>query len=87
MRKIRIAYGDISLGQKGGGDWVFSTLEAFQRLEEVTFEVDCDGYEILDSWWECVRDAVREGLAGRTGMGKRGLRLIVKRVEVEKQVQ
>ncbi|CAL3966350.1 unnamed protein product [Diplocarpon coronariae] len=80
------------LGYAGGkGDWVYTLMREFEALEEVTFVVegalDGDGEGQLDTrgdrvgiWWSCVRDAVREGLAGRSlKQMKRGL---VLRLEV-----
>lgn len=83
----------------GRQDWVFSLLEAFRGLEEVTFVVElgmseegvCEGSGCIagmEGWWECVRDAVREGIAVRDvgkdgGMGMRKGRALVLRVECE----
>ncbi|PBP26252.1 hypothetical protein BUE80_DR002870 [Diplocarpon rosae] len=71
-------------------DWVYTLLKEFEALEEVTFVVegfgDRHGDEDVDlggdrmgTWWSCVRDAVREGLAGRSL--KRGENGFVLRVE------
>ncbi|KAG4425429.1 hypothetical protein IFR04_001348 [Cadophora malorum] len=84
--------------EKGNGrqDWVFSFLEAFRGLEEVTFVVElgmskgfCERsrhVRVMEGWWECVRDAVREGWgasASASAQGKAKGRVLVMRVECE----
>ncbi|KAK0119956.1 hypothetical protein ONS95_011380 [Cadophora gregata] len=98
VRKIKIWYGTLGpLGPgtaareqsendhgKGNGrqDWVFSFLEAFKGLEEVTFVIElgisksfCERSQhmrVMEGWWGCVRDAVREGIGARpVGRGRK----------------
>lgn len=86
--------GDVEGKGNGRQDWVFSFLEAFRGLEEVTFVVElgmskgfCERsrhVKVMEGWWECVRDAVREGWGARvraTGKAKR--RALVLRVECD----
>jgi hypothetical protein len=60
IRKIKIMYGkeEISCPTR---DWVVIMNECFEGLEEVVFCVE-GGVGIGGLWWECVRDAVREGV-------------------------
>jgi hypothetical protein len=61
IRKIKIMYGkeEVSCLSR---DWVVIMNECFKGLEEVTF---CVEGEFGGLWWECVRDAVREGFCSR----------------------
>ena len=73
---------------------MFSFLEAFKGLEEVTFVVElgmskgfCERsrhVKVMEGWWECVRDAVREGWGARaTAIGKAKRRALVLMVECD----
>ncbi|KAH7354804.1 hypothetical protein BKA65DRAFT_475282 [Rhexocercosporidium sp. MPI-PUGE-AT-0058] len=83
-------------GGKGNGreDWVFSLLSNFGGLEEVGFVVEsglgmregCDRgrhLEAVGRWWECVCDAVREGVGSSWTAGRRRGEGLVLRVECE----
>jgi hypothetical protein len=63
VRKIKIMYGnEVECPTR---DWVVLMNCCFERLEEVTFVVEGDGMGGGRLWWECVRDAVREGVCSR----------------------
>jgi hypothetical protein len=67
VRRIRIAYGkEIDCPNR---DWVVLIDSCFENLEEVTFSVErSKGEGVVEFgglWWECMRDAVREGGCGR----------------------
>ncbi|CZT45621.1 uncharacterized protein RSE6_05946 [Rhynchosporium secalis] len=95
VRNVRISSAFAGFGRakvNARVDWVFRLLEAFTALEEVLFvfgdeneseEVrsHCVVENALRVWWECVVDAVREGIAVR-GQERRGKKaMLVLRVE------
>jgi hypothetical protein len=62
VRKIKIQYGkEMKCPTR---DWVVIMNECFEGLEEVTFCVE-GSVGFGGVWWECVRDAVREGVCSR----------------------
>ena len=68
MRKIKIIYGKDDCPTR---DWVFLINSCFLRLDEITFSIEKGTCDLeFGSWWECVREAVREGLCERRGTGK-----------------
>lgn len=84
VRKVTIWYGPIGpLGPGcGGDDWVHSLLSSFEGLEEIVFVVDGEmDRRAMEIWWECVCDAVREGVAAQMDSGRRSRRGLVLRVE------
>jgi hypothetical protein len=60
IRKIKIMYGEEEMSCLSR-DWVVLMNCCFEGLEEFTFCVE-GGVGIGGLWWECVRDAVREGV-------------------------
>ncbi|KAH9212443.1 hypothetical protein DL95DRAFT_464007 [Leptodontidium sp. 2 PMI_412] len=94
VRKVKVWYGAVrpfGLG-RGREDWVFKLLSCFQGLEEVGFVVEagmgegCDREmhrRVVGAWWECVRDAVREGVNASV-TGNRRTKGLVLSIECER---
>ena len=78
-------------------DWVYLVNVCYEGLEEVTCELgegeantDCDCFA---GWWECVRDAVREGWCckgkgkgkskSKRGGGREREEMLILRCEIE----
>jgi hypothetical protein len=87
VRNIHIVWGK---DESPTRDWVHFMSSCFIDLKTATFSLErgkqCFGFggvEQFGAWWDCVRDAVREGLAsGSTGRrSKRKGKGLVLRVE------
>jgi hypothetical protein len=78
VRRVKVWYGRSGQPTR---DWVYLLVSNFDALEEVTFVVDREkdsfgvGQMCFGNWWQCVRDAMREGLISKQNQGKVLLRV------------
>lgn len=70
VKRIRIVTGREKREQVVHRDWVYLISSHFEGLGEVVFDVE-RGSDGFGGWWDCVKDAVREGWCCQEGRGRK----------------